>query len=48
MFSQGVLALVLPLKVESLGYDTKINWYVTEYIRYCCDSHLFIADQSYF
>ena len=23
MFSQGVLALVLPLKVESLGFDTK-------------------------
>ena len=25
MFSQGVLALVLPLKVESLGYDTKTS-----------------------
>ncbi|SIT83779.1 MFS transporter [Edaphobacillus lindanitolerans] len=25
MFSQGVLALVLPLKVEALGYDTKTS-----------------------
>lgn len=25
MFSQGVLALILPLKVEALGYDTKIT-----------------------
>ncbi|MBD7984213.1 MFS transporter [Sporosarcina sp. Sa2YVA2] len=25
MFSQGVLALVLPLKVEALGFDTKIT-----------------------
>ena len=25
MFSQGVLALVLPLKVESLGFDTKTS-----------------------
>ena len=25
MFSQGVLALILPLKVESLGFDTKIT-----------------------
>ncbi|MBB4824185.1 MFS family permease [Sporosarcina luteola] len=25
MFSQGVLALILPLKVEALGYDTKMT-----------------------
>ena len=33
MFSQGVLALVLPLKVDSLGFDTKTTGIVTKYFR---------------
>ena len=48
MFSQGVLALVLPLKVVSLGFDTKTSGMLLSAFGVTCYSDIFISGQSNF